>query len=76
MKPGSKKKTSTWGTQMGKIRRDLRKQQSPDKEEYNQNGSQDGEYGWNGDSNMSSSCPPEGSRAKLKLRNESGLQMH
>lgn len=43
---------------------------------YNPNGSQAGEYGRHGDANMSSSCPLEFSRAEMKLRNESGLQMH
>lgn len=43
---------------------------------YNQNGPQDGEYGRHGDANMFSSCPLECSRAELKLRNESSLQMH
>jgi hypothetical protein len=42
----------------------------------NPNGSQDGEYGRHGDANTSSSCPQECSRAELKLRNQSCLQMH
>jgi len=73
-----RKKTSTLGTLTGNIRRKIRKRQSQRHEDvqYNPNGSQDGQYGRHWGANMSSSCPLECSRAEMKLRNKSRLQMH